>query len=159
MKRINWFICSILLMLFVQVNLVSAQEPQPTPSDNDVNAIAKHMYCPVCENTPLDVCPTQACEQWRELIREKLAAGWNEQEINDYFVNQYGSRVLGTPPLVGFNWFVYIVPVVALLFGLFMLIRTLLGMKRKTPQIISADTPAVADDALSRVEEELRKRN
>ena len=34
---------------------VSAQ--QPTPSDDEVNAIARQLYCPVCENTPLDVCP------------------------------------------------------------------------------------------------------
>ena len=27
----------------------------PTPSDDDVNAIAKGLYSPVCEITPLDV--------------------------------------------------------------------------------------------------------
>ncbi len=31
------------------------------PTDDEVNRIAKQLYCPVCENTPLDVCPTQAC--------------------------------------------------------------------------------------------------
>ena len=56
----------------------AALAQQPTPSDDEVNAIAKQLFCPVCENTPLDVCPTQACAQWRELIREKLAAGWSE---------------------------------------------------------------------------------
>ena len=47
----------------------------PTPSDDDVNRIAHQLYCPVCENVPLDVCGTQACAQWRELIREKLGQG------------------------------------------------------------------------------------
>ena len=81
---------------------IAAQEPTPrVPSDDAVNAIAKQMYCPVCENTPLDVCPTQACAEWRELIREKLAAGWDEEQIKDYFVLQYGDRVLATPPARG----------------------------------------------------------
>ena len=25
----------------------------------------------MCENTPLDVCPTEACRQWRDLIRQQ----------------------------------------------------------------------------------------
>ena len=41
----------------------------PTPTDDEVNRIAKQLYCPVCESTPLDVCPTEACRQWRDLIR------------------------------------------------------------------------------------------
>ncbi|HBY08902.1 MAG TPA: hypothetical protein DEH22_14410, partial [Chloroflexi bacterium] len=62
-------------------------------TDDQVNAIAKQLFCPVCESTPLDVCGTQACAQWRELIREKLAEGWTEDQIKDYFANQYGDRV------------------------------------------------------------------
>jgi len=58
---------------------VSAQTPQPQSqvpvTDNQVNAVAHELYCPVCENIPLDVCPTQACAQWRELIRQQLGQG------------------------------------------------------------------------------------
>ena len=85
----------LLLVLAISGNVL-AQDPEP--SDDEVNAIAKQLYCPVCENIPLDVCPTQACEQWRATIRDKLAIGWNEQQIKNYFVDQYGDRVLATPP-------------------------------------------------------------
>ncbi len=159
MNRMILLALSLSIVFFALVNVASAQEPVPTPSDNDVNAIAKHMYCPVCENTPLDVCPTQACEQWRELIREKLAAGWTEKEINDYFVNQYGPRVLGLPPLTGFNWFIYIVPLAALAFGVYMLTRTLLGSRREKMSETPINSAAVEDAELKRVEEELNKRN
>ena len=57
--------------LFSPASPAKAQEP--TPSANEVNAVAKQLYCPVCENVPLDVCPTQACAQWRATIREKLS--------------------------------------------------------------------------------------
>src|SRR4030042_966558 len=89
----------------------------PTPSDDDVNAIAKGLYCPVCENIPLDVCPTQACAQWRETIRLKLSAGWSEQQIKDYFVEQYGARVLATPPATGLNWLGDVIPPLAFFCG------------------------------------------
>src|SRR3990172_5913254 len=104
---------------------VSAQ--QPTPSDDEVNAIARQLYCPVCENTPLDVCPTTACHQWRELIRQMLAEGKTEAEIKQYFVDYYGARVLSEPPRTGTNWLVYIVPPVAFIAGatlLFLAFRT-----------------------------------
>ena len=91
-KKISLALFFALLFGFLVSSVVSAQ--QPTPSDDQVNAIARQLYCPVCENIPLDVCPTTACAKWRELIRQKLSDGWNEQQIKDYFVNQYGASVL-----------------------------------------------------------------
>src|SRR4030066_212316 len=104
--KITKFLPALILTLILGVMVtgaVSAQ--QPTPSDDQVNAIAKQLYCPVCENIPLDVCPTTACAQWRELIRQKLADGWSEQQIKEYFVQQYGSRVIGTP-----NRWLFLIP-------------------------------------------------
>jgi cytochrome c-type biogenesis protein CcmH len=80
-----------------------AQEPVTTPETtqqvtaDDVNVIAHKMYCPVCENIPLDVCPTDACAQWRAEIKSELEAGQTEQQIIDAFVARYGDRVVGTP--------------------------------------------------------------
>ena len=96
---------------------------EATPSDDAVNAIARQLYCPVCENIPLDVCPTQACAQWRALIREKLAQGWTEEQIKTYFVEQYGVRVLNEPPRQGWNWLIYIVPALFLIGGGILLFR------------------------------------
>ena len=132
---------------------------QPTPSDDQVNAIAKQLYCPVCENIPLDVCPTQACAQWRDLIREKLAEGWSEQQIKNYFVEQYGDRVLGTPPARGLNWLAYLIPPVAIVAGGYVLYLAL--RNRQFPDEKAAAVPAVplpADEYVSRLEEEVKKR-
>jgi cytochrome c-type biogenesis protein CcmH len=160
------FIALLLAVLFGLsiVAVVSAQ--QPTPSDDQVNAIAKQLYCPVCENIPLDVCPTTACAQWRELIRQKLTDGWTEQQIKDYFVQQYGARVLGTPPPKGINWFVYIVPPIAILAGVYVLYRAFRSWKRpiqqESVQPTNTESPAQTDptqeEYLRRMEEEVRKR-
>jgi cytochrome c-type biogenesis protein CcmH len=158
MKKV-WF-AILLTLLLAGLAAGAALAQQPTPSDDEVNAIAKQLYCPVCENIPLDVCPTQACAQWRELIREKLAAGWTEQQIKDYFVEQYGARVLGTPPARGMNWLVYLVPPVAILAGAYVLIRALHSWKQTVSPPASApaaETPP-SDEYVARLEEELRKR-
>jgi cytochrome c-type biogenesis protein CcmH len=150
-----------LLVSILAAGVVQAQETAPEgPSDNEVNAIAKQLYCPVCENIPLDVCPTQACAQWRELIREKLVAGWSEDEIKTYFVNQYGDRVLGTPPASGLNWAVYILPPLAIVVGIYILYRALRAW-RKPPEAVAAGEQQASeldDDYVARLEEELRQR-
>jgi len=131
------------------------------PTDDEVNAVAKQLYCPVCENTPLDVCPTQACAQWRDLIRLKLSQGETPDQIKQYFVDNYGERVLNEPPRTGLNWLAYLVPPIAILIGAFFLFRAFQAM-RKTATAAPAQghaTDAPADNYVARLEEELKKRN
>lgn len=152
-----------LLILFSALaftGIVLAQTPEP-PTDDEVNRVAKQMYCPVCENVPLDVCPTQACADWRADIRDKLGQGWTEQEIKDYFAAQYGDRVLAAPPvntLSPINITVYVVPPLALVVGGFVLYRFLRQRRAPVPPS-PAETPLpAADDYQKRLEKELRER-
>lgn len=159
MKRVSVPILGLwLALVLVTAGTGLAQEPEP--SDDEVNAIAKQLYCPVCENIPLDVCPTQACEQWRQTIRDKLAIGWSEDEIKQYFVDQYGDRVLATPPARGLNWLVYVLPPVAIVVGAVFLFRAFRSWTR-----VESDEPMVMSDEIqsrdpyvARLEEELRRR-
>jgi cytochrome c-type biogenesis protein CcmH len=130
------------------------------PTDDEVNAIAKQLYCPVCENVPLDVCPTQACAQWRETIRLKLSEGWSAQQIKDYFVEQYGARVLATPPAEGLNWLVYVLPPAVFLIGAYFVFRALRTWRRAAASAsVAHDAPVASDDPyVRRLEDELRRR-
>jgi cytochrome c-type biogenesis protein CcmH len=141
-KHITLSIVALLAGLLLTGLLVTTVQAQnPTPTDNEVNAVAKQLYCPVCENISLDVCPTTACAQWRALIREQLAAGKTADEIKEYFVANYGDRVLATPPTRGFNWLVYIFPPLIFLGGVYLVFRVLRTMKGKNqPQ--GAQPPA-----------------
>ena len=149
------------LVALFQVEVVIAQEVLPSgPTDDQVNAIAKQLYCPVCENIPLDVCPTQACAQWRELIREKLSAGWTEAEIKTYFVAQYGDRVLASPPATGLNWLVYIIPPLVIIAGAYILYRALRAWRQAPAPVADQDLPddEPDDEYVARIEEELSRR-
>lgn len=142
--------------------VVSAQEADPNfPTDDDVNSIAKQLYCPVCENVPLDVCGTQACAQWRELIREKLVEGWTEDEIKEYFSNQYGDRVLSEPPARGLNWLVYVFPPLIFFAGAFFLYRGFKTWKQlgdnEVDDFETEIEPDIEDEYMARLEEELKK--
>lgn len=74
-----------------------AQDANPTVTADEVNGIAKKLYCPVCENIPLDTCGTAACADWRNEIKIQLEDGLTEQQIIDDFVVRFGDRVVGVP--------------------------------------------------------------
>lgn len=148
-----WMLAALLLPAWP----VLAQKP--TPSDDDVNRIAHQLYCPVCENTPLDVCPTEACRQWRDLIRQQLSQGWSEARIKQYFVDQYGARVLAEPPRTGLNWLVYVLPPLIILAGAFLLLRAMRTWTKPAKSPPASEPEAPRDEYVARLEEELKKRN
>jgi cytochrome c-type biogenesis protein CcmH len=176
MKTKKIFLLTFYFSLFAAalIPTMTVSSQQPTPSDDEVNAIARQLYCPVCENTPLDVCPTTACHQWRELIRQMLAEGKSEAEIKQYFVDYYGARVLSEPPRTGINWLVYVVPPVVFLAGVYLLFRAFLTWKQMAKEpITGADHSsalgsetepvegsgiAADDEYVARLEKELKKR-
>ena len=104
-----------------------------------------------------------------------LGEGKTPEEIKQYFVDYYGARVLSEPPTTGINWLVYVVPPIAFIAGatlLFLAFRTWKKMPKEasaetdhpSPPKPGADpvkTPGAAadDDYMTRIEEELKKRN
>jgi len=143
-------------------------------SDDEVNEVAKDLYCPVCENTPLDVCPTQACADWRELIRQQLSEGSTVEEVQAYFVRQYGEGVLSNPPKSGFNLILWLLPVVAVVVGGVFFTRFMRSLRASAAGVDEAELfdedvaetavsaeperPLSPDDYKARLEEELRSR-
>lgn len=129
MKRTRWLLI-VLFLAALWAGPAAAQGGGPTPSPDEVNAIAHNLYCPVCENVPLDVCGTQACIQWRQQIADLLDQGYSDQQVYDYFVAQYGERVLAAPPAEGLNWLVYVGPPLVLLLGAAVLTRGFSSWRR-----------------------------
>lgn len=145
---------------------VGAQEPTRVISDDEVNTVARDLFCPICESTPLDVCETQACADWRQVIRDKLAGGQSEDQIKDYFADQYGVRALAEPPAEGVTLLVWLVPLIVvpgaiILFGLY-----LRKLRRPTetaavavvpPDVESKKPDPEEDPYAARIERELRE--
>ena len=157
--RINYFstVVMIFLIIILLINSDFAYAQTQTITDDEVNAIAHELYCPVCENVPLDVCPTQACAQWRALIREKLEQGWTEDQIKQYFVDQYGDRVLAQPPARGLNLLVYIIPPLFFVGGIFLVYSNLKKLKKSPDQIIQQNKIENEDKYLQEIEKALKE--
>lgn len=166
MKRSGILLAAIVgmvaLVFFVYVVPAQAQGPTPAANiDDEVNRIAKNLYCPVCPNTPLDVCSTQACVGWRAQIKDMLVQGKNEQQIRDYFVEKFGQQVLGAPPAQGFNWLAYILPFVGIILGAtiaWFTVRQWIVHKNSSAEAAAPpEPPAIPKEYADRIEKELKE--
>ena len=157
MRKMLLIFAVIATAMLATVVIAKAQEGPP--SDDEVNAVAKKLYCPVCPNTPLDVCETKACEDWRAQIKDQLAAGWSEQQIIDYFVTQYGERVLAEPQRKGFSSLVWMLPVIVVLLGGVVVWQVLKSWRvsRKEPVPISTPSTLIPPEILASIEKELKE--
>jgi len=158
MKKIGiliWLITATATSIWFAATPARAQGPN---IDNEVNRIAKTLYCPVCPNTPLDICSTQACVDWRNDIKRMLQEGKNEQQIRDYFVARFGPQVLGAPPAEGFNWLAYILPVAGIFLGVliaWLCLRT--WLIRRAPGAAPVDMPEIPREYAERIEKEMKE--
>ncbi len=158
MKRIvlGLIVTAIFAVAWFNAPTAKAQGPSV---DDEVNRIAKTLYCPVCPNTPLDVCNTQACVQWRALIKDKLQKGESEQQIRDYFVQQYGDVVLGAPPAQGFNWLAYVLPIAGILLGALVArftVRQWIGQRNMNAPA-PPPSPEISKEYADRIEKDLKE--
>jgi cytochrome c-type biogenesis protein CcmH len=160
-----WVVAILLLIALTSAALAQdGTPPTPTPitrrevTADEVNRIAKQMYCPVCENEPLDACRTAACQQWRAQIGQMLSEGQSEQQIKDYFVTRYGVRVLAQPPAEGTSLWLYVLPIVGLIVGVVIVVWLLRRLRARGQQapMVAASPESSGDEYVDRVERDLK---
>jgi cytochrome c-type biogenesis protein CcmH len=154
--------CGI-LMLIVLGNVLAPAGLAQTPTPNEVNAVAKELWCPLCNGIRLDNCELQACIQMREVIAQKLETGESKEQIKAYFVEQYGDVVLGAPLAEGFNRLVWLLPILMAAAALGWLVYFVRSLVRRRPAPALATTPdnrqasGPEGDYMQRVDDELKR--
>lgn len=158
MRRFNVLMILVLLVaLFGAIGLAEAQGGTGKDvTDDEVNNVAKKLYCPVCENITLDTCGTVACAQWRDEIRIQLSEGKTEQEVIDDFVKRFEDRVVGVPVdpalrvlSLATPWLLSAVAL-AVAFGLF--------NRWRKEGTVGSTRPSTPDISISHTDEEYRQR-
>jgi cytochrome c-type biogenesis protein CcmH len=75
------------------------------------------LRCPVCQGLSVADSPATMARNMKAEVREKLAAGYDQEQILAYFERSYGEFVRLEPSLHGVNWVVWFGPIAALLAG------------------------------------------
>jgi cytochrome c-type biogenesis protein CcmH len=125
----------------VQEKEPAAQATEPAKASPDqVDVVARQLWCPLCNGVRLDACELKACDQMKDLIAVKLAAGEDAESIKAYFVQQYGPQVTGEPPQSGFNWLAWLLPGLAAVVGGYFFWRSTQRMMQPAPLPPSDET-------------------
>lgn len=160
-----------LVLMLVGYATVSAETPPPDGDGgtrllseityDEVNAIARRIFCPVCDSEPLHTCMAPTCFEWRAEIRSQLADGRTEQEIIDYFIAQSGEQVVGMPQSSRLRFLALAGPAAAVVLAGGLGLATLRGWRRRpdddADDLPPSDAPRGDDDYRNRLEEDLHR--
>lgn len=86
--------------------------------EKTAQAIERNLMAPCCWGSVVAEHASPVALEMKEGIRQALLAGKSESEILDMYARQYGERVLTEPKKQGFNWFLWIIPVILILVSL-----------------------------------------
>lgn len=148
---------ALLVVLLISAIGVYAQDDTRPVTQDDVDLIASDMFCPVCENEPLDQCYNPTCIQWKNEIRERLAAGDSADEIIASFVDRYGQHVVAVPRDPVLRALSFTAPIVATILALVIGVMTFRSWQQNTPKtkVATQEQIASADRYRSQIERDL----
>lgn len=121
-------------MMALAHGCVTTTAPGVPEAERRASELNKSLMCPVCPGESIDQSQNPLAVQMRAIVDEKLALGWSEREIKDFFVERYGPSVLMEPPSAGFGIAAWIVPPLAFALAIASLYLTLRWMRRISEQ-------------------------
>ncbi len=115
MKRLAAFVLGLSLLAAAPV---VAQEPPPRAdaplADPSQEARAKALFgeirCVVCQHESIIDSPASIAADMRWLVREQIASGASDDEIQQDLVRRYGDYVLFKPPFKGSTLILWLGP-------------------------------------------------
>lgn len=101
----------IALLLMMVPALAAVPETFPDPA---MEARARHLQrqlrCLVCQGESIDDSSSPFADDVRHLVRQQMASGKSDQEIEDFLVARYGDFILMKPPLQPDTWLLWLAP-------------------------------------------------
>lgn len=85
--------------------------------DQRTDEVGALLRCPVCQGLSIADSPATMARNMKAEVREKLAAGYDQEQILADFERSYGEFVRLQPPMRGVNWLVWFGPAGVLLAG------------------------------------------
>jgi cytochrome c-type biogenesis protein CcmH len=127
---------------------VSALAVDPTTLPNEqlqqrYEALTHELRCMQCMNNSIADSPVDLAADLRRDVKELLLSGKSDEDIRAYMVQRYGKVILFTPPVSGSSLWVWIVPVLAALAGVWVGARI---VRRRATLVERDDSVVDAED-------------
>ncbi|MDA9806999.1 cytochrome c-type biogenesis protein CcmH [Alphaproteobacteria bacterium] len=119
MKKIYLNLSLLSFFLMITSHLTFADEiiPKTNLITNKTREIAQNIKCLVCQNQSIDESNSELAKDLKNLIKEKLESGLNENEVYSFLSERYGDSILLKPPLNTNTILLWFLPFIILVFS------------------------------------------
>ncbi len=114
--------CRLLLVALLLAGPAVAAENIDTPladpaAEARARDISRTLRCLVCQNQSIEDSNAPLAQDLRQIVRERVQAGDDDEAVRHFLVARYGDWVLLKPPFKGATLLLWIGPVLILLAG------------------------------------------
>lgn len=116
-----------LAILFAAVLMTAAAPLPPAPIEDRAladssqearaQAIHRSLRCVVCQNESIAESNAVLAADLRQVVRERVAAGDTDEQVQAFMVARYGDFVLLKPPFEAETWLLWLGPFAVVLIG------------------------------------------
>jgi len=121
-NKVFFFLISMFLSNFL-LNYAYTVEPDEILGnykyEERARKISKNIRCMVCQNQSIDDSVSPLAKDLRILIRKKILEGKSDKEIYKFFTDRYGDFILLKPSFKINTIFLWFMPLIFLIIGLF----------------------------------------
>jgi cytochrome c-type biogenesis protein CcmH len=115
-------VIAFLLMLVPALALAVPVHAAPAVSEGFSNPVQeararnlqRQFRCLVCPGESIDESRSPFSEDVRHLVRQQIAEGKSDQQIQDFLVARYGAPILMKPPMQPNTWLLWLAPFLVL---------------------------------------------
>jgi cytochrome c-type biogenesis protein CcmH len=79
--------------------------------------LQRQLRCLVCQGESIDESGSPFAADVRHLVRQQIADGRSDRQIEDFLVARYGDFILMKPPLQSDTWLLWLAPFLVLAIG------------------------------------------
>ena len=103
-----------------------ANEQLPDPQQEaQAKALMEELRCLVCQGQSIADSDAELAGDMRALVRQRIAAGEQPEEVRAWLIQRYGDWVSYRPPVEPVTWPLWAAPVILLLVGAWLLRKRL----------------------------------
>ena len=111
------FITFLLIVIIISMPFISPN------SESRLETWSKILLCPVCQGETIYDSPSEYADDMKSILKEQIDNGLTDSEINAFWVERYGERIITNP--INNNIEILIVPLSVVLIFISIFIRKL----------------------------------
>ena len=96
--------------------------------------LQRQLRCLVCQGESIDESNAELAADLRHLVRQQMADGKSDQQIEDYLVSRYGNFILMKPPVEPDTYILWLAPFLVLI-GAGAVAILVIARARRTPPV------------------------